>query len=79
MTALWLHRLSQIAVPAFRASLLGTATRAQRLGQLHNLSNVTDFFTSRICRARRHRSFISCLEFFGGILLALGLFSRSSR
>lgn len=46
-------------------------------GKLHNLSNVTDFFTSLHLPAPAATAlFISCLEFFGGILLALGLFSR---
>jgi putative oxidoreductase len=46
-------------------------------GKLHNLSNVTDFFTSLHLPAPAATAvFISCLEFFGGILLAIGLFSR---
>ena len=46
-------------------------------GKLHNLGNVTDFFTSLHLPAPAATAvFISCLEFFGGILLALGLFSR---
>jgi putative oxidoreductase len=45
--------------------------------KLHNLSNVTDFFTSLHLPAPAATAvFISGLEFFGGILLAIGLFSR---
>jgi len=46
-------------------------------GKLHNLQNVTEFFTSLHLPAPAATAvFISCLEFVGGILLALGLFSR---
>jgi putative oxidoreductase len=46
-------------------------------GKLHNLGNVTDFFTSLGLPAPGAMAvFISCLEFFGGILFGLGLFSR---
>jgi len=46
-------------------------------GKLHNLGNVTEFFTSLHLPAPAATAvFISCLEFFGGILLAAGLFSR---
>ena len=46
-------------------------------GKLHNLDNVTEFFTSLHLPAPAATAvFISCLEFFGGILLATGLFSR---
>jgi len=46
-------------------------------GKLHNLQRVTEFFTSLNLPAPAQTAvFISCLEFFGGILLALGLFSR---
>ncbi len=46
-------------------------------GKLHNLSNVTEFFTSLHLPAPGATAvFISCLEFFGGILLAIGLLSR---
>ena len=45
--------------------------------KLHNPSNVTDFFTSLHSPAPGVTALvISSLEFFGGILLALGLFSR---
>jgi len=47
------------------------------LGKLHNLQNVTEFFTSLHLPAPAPTAvFISCLEFVGGILLAIGLFSR---
>jgi putative oxidoreductase len=46
-------------------------------GKLHNLSNVTDFFMSlNLPYPSQTAVFISCVEFFGGILLALGLLSR---
>jgi putative oxidoreductase len=46
-------------------------------GKLHNLDKVTDFFTSlNLPMPAQMAVLISCLEFFGGILLALGLFSR---
>jgi putative oxidoreductase len=46
-------------------------------GKLHNLQNVTEFFTSlHLPVPAATAVFISCLEFVGGILLAIGLFSR---
>src|SRR5215475_12808820 len=46
-------------------------------GKLHNLQKVTEFFTELHLPAPAATAvFISCLEFFGGILLAAGLFSR---
>jgi putative oxidoreductase len=46
-------------------------------GKLHHLDNVTEFFTSLHLPAPAFTAVcISCLEFFGGILLAIGLFSR---
>jgi putative oxidoreductase len=46
-------------------------------GKLHNLEKVTEFFTSLgLPMPGSTAVFISSLEFFGGILLALGLFSR---
>jgi putative oxidoreductase len=46
-------------------------------GKLHNLSNVTDFFMSlNLPYPSQTALFVSCVEFFGGILLALGLLSR---
>lgn len=46
-------------------------------GKLHNLEKVTEFFTSlHLPMPAQTAVFISCLEFFGGILLAVGLFSR---
>ena len=46
-------------------------------GKLHNLGKVTEFFTSLGLPAPAFTALaISSLEFFGGILLALGLFSR---
>jgi len=46
-------------------------------GKLHNLSKVTDFFTSLSLPIPGQMAvFISCVELFGGIFLALGLLSR---
>jgi putative oxidoreductase len=48
-------------------------------GKLHNLSNVTDFFTSLNLPFPAQTAFaISCLELFGGIFLAVGLLSRTT-
>jgi putative oxidoreductase len=46
-------------------------------GKLHNLEKVTEFFTSLgLPMPAQTAVFISCVEFFGGIFLALGLLSR---
>ena len=46
-------------------------------GKLHNLPKVTEFFASLNLPMPAHMAvFISCVEFFGGIFLALGLLSR---
>jgi len=46
-------------------------------GKLHNLDKVTDFFTSlNLPMPHQMAIFISCVEFFGGLLFALGLLSR---
>jgi putative oxidoreductase len=46
-------------------------------GKLHHLSNVTNFFTSLgLPMPAQTAVAISCLEFFGGIFLAIGLLSR---
>lgn len=46
-------------------------------GKLHNLDKVTDFFTSLGLPAPGFTATaISSLEFFGGLLLAIGLLSR---
>src|SRR5256885_1800683 len=46
-------------------------------GKLHHLSNVTQFFaTLGLPMPGQMAVFISCLEFFGGIFLAIGLLSR---
>src|SRR5450432_4203925 len=46
-------------------------------GKLHHLSNLTDFFTSLgLPMPAQTAVAISCLEFFGGIFLAVGLLSR---
>src|SRR5258708_35523762 len=46
-------------------------------GKLHNLGKVTEFFTSlNLPMPAQMAVFISGVEFFGGLFLALGLFSR---
>jgi putative oxidoreductase len=46
-------------------------------GKLHNLEKVTEFFTSLgLPMPAQMAVFISCVELFGGIFLALGLLSR---
>jgi putative oxidoreductase len=46
-------------------------------GKLHNLDKVTDFFTTlNLPMPHQTAIAISSLEFFGGLLLAIGLFSR---
>jgi putative oxidoreductase len=46
-------------------------------GKLHHLEKVTEFFTSLgLPMPAQMAVFISCVEFFGGIFLALGLLSR---
>ena len=46
-------------------------------GKLHNLDKVTDYFTTLGLPAPHQMAFfISCVELFGGLFLALGLLSR---
>ena len=46
-------------------------------GKLHNLGKVTDYFTSLgLPMPAQMAVLISCVEFFGGIFLAVGLLSR---
>jgi putative oxidoreductase len=46
-------------------------------GKLHHLDKVTEFFTSlNLPMPAQTAVAISCLEFFGGIFLAIGLLSR---
>lgn len=46
-------------------------------GKLHNLDKVIEFFTSlNLPFPAQMAVFIACVEFFGGIFFALGLFSR---
>ena len=46
-------------------------------GKLHNLEKVTEFFTSlNLPMPAQMAVVISCLEFFGGIFLSIGLLSR---
>ena len=46
-------------------------------GKLHHLDKVTEFFTSlNLPMTAQTAVAISCLEFFGGIFLAIGLLSR---
>ncbi len=46
-------------------------------GKLHNLDNVAQYFASlNMPMPAKMAFFIACVEFFGGIFLALGLLSR---
>src|SRR6266481_2370966 len=46
-------------------------------GKLHHLSNVGEYFaTLGLPMPAQMAAFIACVEFFGGIFLALGLLSR---
>jgi putative oxidoreductase len=46
-------------------------------GKLHNLDKVTDYFTTlNLPMPHQMAFFISCVELFGGLFLALGLLSR---
>ena len=46
-------------------------------GKLHNLGKVTEYFTSlNLPMPAQMAVIISCVELFGGIFLAIGLFSR---
>ena len=46
-------------------------------GKLHHLSNVAEYFASLgLPMPAPMAAFIACVEFFGGIFLAFGLFSR---
>jgi putative oxidoreductase len=46
-------------------------------GKLHHLDKVTEFFASlNLPMPAQMAVFISCVEFFGGLFLAIGLFSR---
>jgi putative oxidoreductase len=46
-------------------------------GKLHNLAKVTGFFTElRIPMPGFSAGMVSCVEFFGGTLILLGLFTR---
>jgi putative oxidoreductase len=46
-------------------------------GKLHNLENVAQYFASlNMPMPAKMAFFIACVEFFGGIFLALGLLSR---
>lgn len=46
-------------------------------GKLHHLDKVTEYFTTlNLPGPHQMAIFISCIEFFGGLFLALGLLSR---
>lgn len=48
-------------------------------GKLHNLSHVAEYFgTLGLPMPAQMAVFIACIEFFGGIFLALGLASRTT-
>jgi putative oxidoreductase len=57
--------------------LLGLAVCADRLGKLHNLPQITQFFTSlNLPFPAFTAQFVASVEFVGGILLILGLLTR---
>lgn len=46
-------------------------------GKLHHLGNIAEYFTSLgLAMPAQMAVFIACVEFFGGIFLAVGLLSR---
>src|SRR2546425_6912231 len=79
-----LHTLFVKAVSALQSPLLlvvrlywGLQLSQSGWGKLHHLSNVTEYFTSLgLPMPAQMAVFIACIEFFGGIFLALGLASR---
>ena len=75
------HLLNYLQSPflAFVRVYWGWQLAQSGWGKLHNLSNVTDFFMSlNLPFAAQTAFFISCVEFFGGIFLALGLLSQTT-
>jgi putative oxidoreductase len=63
--------------PALARLCLGVAFIVTGWGKLHNLEQVTQFFTQLgIPFASLQAPFIAGLEFFGGILLLVGLLTR---
>jgi len=61
----------------FVSLYLGLRLAQSGWGKLHHLPNVTEYFTSLgLPMPSQMAVFIACLEFFGGIFLALGLASR---
>ncbi len=79
-----LHTLFVKAVSALQSPLLlvvrlywGWQLSQSGWGKLHHLSNVTEYFTTLgLPMPAQMAVFIACIEFFGGIFLALGLASR---
>lgn len=68
---------SAITISTGHPALLRMATGPAEWGKLRNIPQVTEFFTSfNIPFSHANAVFVSNLEFFGGILLILGLASR---
>ena len=77
--ALWVSLVSRLQSPFLLIIRLywGWQLVQSGWGKLHHLSNVTQFFVSlNLPMPAQTALFISCVEFFGGIFLALGLLSR---
>src|SRR5260370_40909751 len=69
----YVHSPLRLAVPLY----WGWQLVQSGWGKLHNLPKVTDFFTSlNLPMPAQMALFISCVEFSGGIFLALGVLSR---
>ena len=63
--------------PLLTRLVLGGAFAEGGWGKLHHIDGVTEMFISRhIPMPHANAIFIASLEFFGGILLVLGLFTR---
>jgi len=67
----------QSPIPLFVRLYWGWQLAQSGWGKLHHLPNVTEFFTSLgLPMPAQMALFIACVEFFGGIFLGVGLFSR---
>jgi putative oxidoreductase len=76
---LFFHHLAFVQSPFLLAVRLywGWQLIESGWGKLHHLDKVTEFFTSLALPMPAQTAVaISCLEFFGGIFLAIGLLSR---
>lgn len=71
-----LHRLAW-AGPVIVRLTVGLVFATTGWGKLHNLGNVTEFFSSlHIPAPGFHAAFVSTIEFAGGVLLIAGLATR---